>query len=170
MTFHEAPAARRVATRNPTAERWPAPSYSTSMGKRKPLTRSAGSSGRPKVSTRPRPWTRCSTSESPRARRSTRPPTAVLACSSSSPRRKRCAYPTRPPSRRPRQQKGPGSQAPFALAAFFFAQVAWNFFRRAALHLGRATPSARSTAAGRTLSFRSFEISPCRSLISASMA
>jgi hypothetical protein len=70
----------------------------------------------------------------------------------------------------PKQQKGPGSQAPFAVAAFFLAQAALNFFRRAALHLGRTVPLARSTAAGRTLSFRSFEISLCRSSISASMA
>jgi hypothetical protein len=46
------------------------------------------------------------------------------------------------------------------LAAFFFANVALNLFRRAALHFVRAIPSAQSTAAGRTLSFRSFEISP----------
>jgi len=68
------------------------------------------------------------------------------------------------------KQKGPGSQAPFALAAFFFAQLALNLFRRAALHLGRAIPSVRSTAADRTLSSRSFEISPCRSSISVSIA
>jgi hypothetical protein len=72
-----------------------------------------------------------------------------LACWSSSPLRKRCAYPTRPPSRQPKQKKRSGSQATFALAAIFFAHVAWNFFRRAALHLRRITPPARSTAAGR---------------------
>jgi len=43
--------------------------------------------------------------------------------------------PNTAPSRQPKQKKRSGSQATFALAAIFFAHVAWNFFRRAALPL-----------------------------------
>jgi hypothetical protein len=77
---------------------------------------------------RPKPWIRCSTNAPARAHCSTRPPKAASDYSRSGPPRKMYGrLPRRSHSRQPRKQKGPGSQAPFALAAFFLPR--WHMTR-----------------------------------------